>query len=48
MQTPESFAARFNIEARVRSEVERANPKKKTITVHNLIREDFMKRRMIN
>ena len=36
VQTPESFAARFNIEARVRSEVERVNPEKKTITVHNL------------
>ena len=36
VQTPDSFAARFNIEARVRSEVERVNPEKKTITVHNL------------
>ena len=36
VQTPESFAARFNIEARVRSEVKRVNPEKKTIMVHNL------------
>ncbi|MCQ4873424.1 DsrE/DsrF/DrsH-like family protein [Butyricimonas paravirosa] len=36
VQTPESFAARFNIEARVRSEVERVDTGKKVITVRDL------------
>lgn len=36
VQTPESFAARFNIEARVRSEVERVDTEKKVITVRDL------------
>ena len=36
VQTPESFAARFNIEARVCSEVERVDTGKKVITVRDL------------
>lgn len=36
VQTSESFAARFNIEARVRSEVERVDTGKKVITVRDL------------
>lgn len=37
LQTPESFNARFNIDVRVMQEVTAINPKKKTITVHNLV-----------
>ena len=36
VQTPESFAARFNIEARIRSEVEGIEPGKKVVTVRDL------------
>lgn len=36
VQTPKSFAARFHVEARVRSEVERVDPGKKSVTVHDL------------
>ena len=36
VQTPESFAARFNIEARIRSEVEGIEPGKKVVTVCDL------------
>lgn len=36
VQTPQSFAARFNIEARVHTEVERIDPAKKVITARDL------------
>lgn len=36
VQTPQSFAARFNIEARVHTEVERVDPAKKVITARDL------------
>ena len=36
VQTPESFAARFNIEARVCSEVEGIEPRRKVVRVHDL------------
>lgn len=37
LQTPESFNARFNVDVRVMQEVVAINPKKKTVSVHNLV-----------
>ncbi len=36
LQTPESFRARFNVDARVRNEVVQINPQKKTVRIKNL------------
>lgn len=41
MQTPESFAARFHVEIRVRAEVERVDSERKVIVVHDLISGRF-------
>lgn len=41
VQTPESFAARFNVEVRVCAEVERVDSERKVIVVHDLISGRF-------
>lgn len=48
VQTPESFAARFNVEVRVCAEVERVDSERKVIVVHDLISGRFYEKRTIS